>query len=300
MPVGLGNTEATYNKLIEMAFMKQLGKNLGVHEGYLVTQSKTKEDLLYDFEETFVQLRRINLKPNPRMCSFGIEKERSNEHPPARRRIRAKERITSKVHTERSPGKTHGLKGKLEALREFLSKGVSTNETPRQWSMEAGIAYQRWKDCMEILPTIMALVRGEILLLHVATSFDEVGAMLFAEKRNVQIPVYFVSKILPEEERSYAESEKLVLAMVYATRYLRRYFKDHPIRVLTDKTIEWTFQKPDRSQRKVEWATELEEYNIEYRIEVPFEGHTDEPAEVDETNMSSNKKTLEAKRGEKH
>ncbi|PWA52233.1 hypothetical protein CTI12_AA456670 [Artemisia annua] len=93
--------------------------------------------------------------------------------------------------------------------------------------------------------------------------------MLFAEKRNVQIPIYFVSKALPEVERSYAESEKPVLAVVYATRYLRRYFKDHPIRVLTDKPIEWTFLKPDRSRRM-------------------------------ETNMSSNKKTLEAKREEKH
>ncbi|PWA34155.1 reverse transcriptase domain-containing protein [Artemisia annua] len=148
------------------------------------------------------------------MCSFGIEKERSNEHLPAGRRIRAKERITSKVHTERSPGKTHGLKDKLEALREFLSKGVNKppspfkarnegiNEISHQWSMEAETSYQRWKDCMVILPTITAPVRGEILLLHVATSFDEIGIMLFAEKRNVQIPIYFVSKVLPEVERN--------------------------------------------------------------------------------------------------
>ncbi|PWA86174.1 reverse transcriptase domain-containing protein [Artemisia annua] len=136
-----------------------------------------------------------------------------------RRRIRAKERITLKVHTERSPGKTHSLKGKLEELREFLSKGVNKPPSPfnarnkginaisHQWSMGSETAYQRWKDCREILPTITAPVRGEILLLHVATSFDEVGAMLFAEKRNVQIPIYFVSKVLPEVERSYVESE---------------------------------------------------------------------------------------------
>ncbi|PWA27042.1 hypothetical protein CTI12_AA627960 [Artemisia annua] len=88
--------------------------------------------------------------------------------------------------------------------------------------------------------------------------------------------------------------------MVYATRRLRRYFKDHLIRVLTDKPVEWTFLKPDRSQRMVKWATELEEYDIEYGMEGPFEGHTDEPAKVDDSNMSSNKMTLEAKREGKH
>ena len=58
-----------------MAFEKQIGRNIRICGGYLITQSKKKEDLLYDVEETFVQLRKINLKLNPKICSFGIEKE---------------------------------------------------------------------------------------------------------------------------------------------------------------------------------------------------------------------------------
>ncbi|PWA58726.1 reverse transcriptase domain-containing protein [Artemisia annua] len=177
--------------------------------------------------------------------------------------------------------------------------------------MEAETAFQRWKECMEILPTVKAPARGEILLLHVATSFDEVGAMLFAEKRNVQIQIYFIkrnvqiqiyfiSRVLTEVERSYVESEKLILAMVYATRCFRRYFKDHPIRVLTDKPVKWVSLKPDRSKLMVKWAIELEEYDIEYGINGLFEGQTNEPAEVGESNMSSNKRTFKAKIEEKH
>ncbi|PWA64906.1 hypothetical protein CTI12_AA156400 [Artemisia annua] len=52
--------------------------------------------------------------------------------------------------------------------------------------------------------------------------------------------------------------------------------------------------------RMVKWATELEEYDIEYGTEDYFEGHIDKPAEVEETNMSSNRKTLEAKKEEKY
>ncbi|PWA38141.1 hypothetical protein CTI12_AA583980 [Artemisia annua] len=50
--------------------------------------------------------------------------------------------------------------------------------------------------------------------------------------------------------------------------------------------------------RMVKWAAELEEYDIEYGMEGYFEGHMDKPAEVEETNMSSNRKTLEAKKEE--
>ncbi|PWA79960.1 reverse transcriptase domain-containing protein [Artemisia annua] len=166
--------------------------------------------------------------------------------------------------------------------------------------MEAETAYQRWKDCMEISPTVTPPVKGEILLLHVAASFDEVGAILFAEKSNMQIPIYFVSKALPEVERRYAESEKLTLAVVYAARYLRGYFMDHPIRVLIDKPIEWTFIKRYRSMKMVKWATKLEEYDIEYGAEGYFEGYIDEPAKTEETNMSSNRKILEVKKEEKY
>jgi hypothetical protein len=100
MPFSLKNVEATYHRLIGRAFEKQIGRNLGVCDGYLIIQSKTKGDLLYDVEETFAQLRKINLKLNPRMCSLGIEREDPNEHPPTNRRIQA---ISSE---ERSISKT--------------------------------------------------------------------------------------------------------------------------------------------------------------------------------------------------
>lgn len=69
VPVGLKNAEATYRQLIEKAFDKQVGRNLEVYAGYMVIKSKTEEDLLSDIEETFAQLRRINMKLNPKMCT---------------------------------------------------------------------------------------------------------------------------------------------------------------------------------------------------------------------------------------
>ena len=235
MPSGLRNAEATYNRLIVRVFEKQIGRNLRVCEGYLVTQSKTKEDLLHDVEETFVQLRRINLKLNPKMCSFGIGKEAPNERPFVKRRIQAnpnKEGIPPKAQTQRPQGRIHDLKDKLETLKAFLSKGVNRSSSlykvrnevigniSYQWNREAETSFQRWKNCMEILPTVMPPTRGEVLFLHIAVSSDEIGAMLFADRRGIQIPIYFVRRALPDVEQSYAASEKLILALVHATRRL--------------------------------------------------------------------------------
>ncbi|PWA97176.1 hypothetical protein CTI12_AA031470 [Artemisia annua] len=141
----------------------------------------------------------------------------------------------------------------------------------------------------------MPPTRGEVLFLHIAVSSDEIGAMLFADRRGIQIPIYFISKALPDVEQSYAASKKLILAMVHATRRLRRYFKDHPIRVLTDKPVERAFLNPDRTRRVIKWAKELEEYDIEYGENNLFEGQNDAPTETCESSMPSNKRTFQAK-----
>ncbi|PWA45116.1 reverse transcriptase domain-containing protein [Artemisia annua] len=157
------------------------------------------------------------------------------------------------MQTQKTQGRIQNLKEKLETLKAFLSKGVNRsssvykvrnevlNNISYQWNKEAETSFQRWKNCMEVVPTVVPPTRGEVLSLHIAASPDEIGAMLFAERRRMQIPIYFVSRALPDVEQSYAASEKLILALVHATRRLQRYFKDHPIRVLTDKPFERAF-----------------------------------------------------------
>ncbi|PWA98691.1 hypothetical protein CTI12_AA012190 [Artemisia annua] len=210
-----------------------------------------------------------------------------NEHPLAKRGIQAnltEEKITSKVQTQRSPGRAHSLEDRLETLREFLTKGVGRsssffkarnkgiNEISYQWSMEAEAAFQRWKEYMEIFLTVTAPAKGEILFLHLATPFDGFSAIFLAEKRNVHIPLYFASRYLQGIEQSYVDSERLILALVHATRRLRR------------------------SQTMAKWAMKLEEYDIEYGMDNFVEGQTHVSTELGKSSMSSNKGTFRAKR----
>lgn len=59
-----------------------------VYAGYMVIKSKTEEGLLSDVEETFAQLRRINMKLNLKMCTFGIEKTQPKKKQTTNRRAR--------------------------------------------------------------------------------------------------------------------------------------------------------------------------------------------------------------------
>ncbi|GJU98509.1 reverse transcriptase domain-containing protein [Tanacetum coccineum] len=73
MPFGLRNAGATYQQLVDKAFHEQIGRNLEVYVDDLVIKSRTEDEVVRDIKETFRTLRKINMKLNPRKCTFGVE-----------------------------------------------------------------------------------------------------------------------------------------------------------------------------------------------------------------------------------
>nr|GEY48818.1 hypothetical protein [Tanacetum cinerariifolium] len=72
MPFGLKNAGATYQRLMDKAFESQVGRNIEVYMDDMVVKSHTKAKMVRDIEETFWTLRKINMKLNPKKCSFGL------------------------------------------------------------------------------------------------------------------------------------------------------------------------------------------------------------------------------------
>ncbi|GJZ21591.1 reverse transcriptase domain-containing protein [Tanacetum coccineum] len=73
MPFGLRNAGATYHRLVDKTFHGQIGRNLEVYVDDLVIKSRTEDEVVRDIEETFKTLRKINMKLNPKKCTFGVE-----------------------------------------------------------------------------------------------------------------------------------------------------------------------------------------------------------------------------------
>nr|GEZ82398.1 reverse transcriptase domain-containing protein [Tanacetum cinerariifolium] len=74
MPFGLKNAGATYQRLMDKAFESQMGRNIEVYVDDLVVKSHTGAEMVRDIEETFQTLRKINIKLDPKKCSFGLVK----------------------------------------------------------------------------------------------------------------------------------------------------------------------------------------------------------------------------------
>ena len=72
MPFGLKNAGATYQRLVNQMFNKQIGRNVEVYVDDMLVKSKEEEDHLDDLKETFNTLRQYNMKLNPTKCTFGV------------------------------------------------------------------------------------------------------------------------------------------------------------------------------------------------------------------------------------
>ncbi|XP_076938827.1 uncharacterized protein LOC143607169 [Bidens hawaiensis] len=115
------------------------------------------------------------------------------------------------------------------------------------------------------LPTLTAPHAGEPLTIYLSASDIAIGSVLLADRKNVQTPMYYVSRTLTGPETRYSMLEKLVLALVYAARRLRRYFQGHPINVLTGYKLKNVLSNPELSGRLAKWAIELEEHATKYK-----------------------------------
>ncbi|GJS30557.1 reverse transcriptase domain-containing protein [Tanacetum coccineum] len=80
LPFGLKNEGATYQKLIDKVFNHQLGRNMEVNADDMVIKCDPGEEMLADIKETLERLRVINLKLNPKKCSFGVEEGIFSRH----------------------------------------------------------------------------------------------------------------------------------------------------------------------------------------------------------------------------
>ena len=72
MPLGLKNTEATYQRLVNKIFANYLGDTMEVHTDDMLVKSLLAEQHLNHLRQAFKVLQKYNMKLNPTKCSFGV------------------------------------------------------------------------------------------------------------------------------------------------------------------------------------------------------------------------------------
>ncbi|GKV26884.1 hypothetical protein SLEP1_g36101 [Rubroshorea leprosula] len=231
IPFGLKNAGVTYQKLVQVVFKLQIGRNIEVYVDDIIVTSKRAEDHIDDLNETFQNLRRTQMKLNPLKCTFAVESGKFLRY------------VVSKKGIEVNPEK-------VQAVQQM--------EPPKT-------AFDELKRYLASAPLLSKPKEGESLYLYLGVTDEAVSSILLREENKHQKPICYVSKVLQGAEQNYSLVEKAVFALVYTAHKLRAYFQSHQIVVYTDLPLRKILQKPELSGWLIGWSVELSEYDLKFQ-----------------------------------
>ncbi|GJW32016.1 hypothetical protein Tco_0052048 [Tanacetum coccineum] len=127
-----------------------------------MTWSLTEKGMIIDIAETFDNIRKMNMKLNPKKCSFGVEEGKFMRYTVTSEGIRENPKKTKAVADMQSPKtlkEMQRLSGKLAALNRFLSRSaepalpffktlkniIKENKDDYWWTEDVERAFQEMK-----------------------------------------------------------------------------------------------------------------------------------------------------------
>ena len=112
----------------------------------------------------------------------------------------------------------------------------------------------------------------EMLFTYIAVASHAVSLVLIREDNGTQRLVYYVSKSLDEAEIHYLPLEKVVLAIIQATRKLPHYFQAHIVVVLTQFPLRSILRSTNYTGRIAKCGTILGAFDIRYMPRTAVKG----------------------------
>nr|GEX19617.1 reverse transcriptase domain-containing protein [Tanacetum cinerariifolium] len=197
MTFGLKNVGVTYQRLVDQAFDKQMGWNLKIYVDDLVIKSHTDTR---DIEETFRTLRKINMKLNPKKCTF-----RASEgmflgymiNPEGIKSCPDKTEAVLQLPSPRIIKEVQSLNGKLASLKRFICKSAKKSlplfktlkkcikKSDFYWTPDVEQAFKQQKQHLAKLPMVVAPKPKEELIVYLSASHEAISAVLMTERDTI-------------------------------------------------------------------------------------------------------------------
>ena len=182
MPFGLKNAGATYQQTMTVIFYNKMHKEMEDYVDDIMVKSKTRTGHLQVLEQVFKTCREYKQRINPMKCAFGVSTRNFFGFLIHHRGISVDPAKDMTISTMKRPTTVKELKsflGRVSYIRRFVPRLTSVTGGLSKllkkgaeftWGTEQQEAFQRIQQIMNHLPTLQELVRGQPLLLYLASN----------------------------------------------------------------------------------------------------------------------------------
>jgi hypothetical protein len=194
MPFGLKNAGATFQRLMRKALGAQMGRNAEAYVDDIVVKTRESHTFIEDLQETFANLRKVNIKLNPAKCTFGVPSGKLLGFLVSHRRIEAnpdKIKAIKEMRPPRNLKEMRRLVGCMAALGRFIARSgekalpffkLMKRIGKFEWTPEADKAFAELKRYLTSPPIMVAPTFHEPLLLYIAATPRTASDVLVAER----------------------------------------------------------------------------------------------------------------------
>lgn len=180
MPFRLKNAGATYQRMVDRMFVRQLGRNMESYVIDMLVNSLTIDDHSEDLAESFAIMRQYGMRLNPLKCAFGVKAgnflgyivtERGIEVNPLR--VRALEEMKPPTNLREA----QVLAGKVVSLSRFISRmadkslpffRVLRKGSAFEWTLTCQRAFEELKGFLATLPLLKQPIAGQLLVVYLS------------------------------------------------------------------------------------------------------------------------------------
>jgi hypothetical protein len=172
----------------------QMGRNAEAYIDDIVIKTRESHTFIEDLEETFINLRKVNIKLNPAKCAFGVPSGKLLGFLVSHHRIEANPNKVKAIKEMRPP---HNLKemqrltGCMAALGRFIARSgekalpffkLMKHVGKFEWTLKADKAFAELKRYLTSPPIMVAPTTREPLLLYIMATPRTASAILIVER----------------------------------------------------------------------------------------------------------------------
>ena len=195
IPFGLKNARATYQRLVNRMFQKQIGASMEVYIDDMLVKSTSTELHRAHLVEAFLILREYNMKLNPAKCAFGVSTGKFFGFIVNNQGIEAnldKIKVVLDMTSPSSIKEVQRLTGRIAALSRFVSRAsdkcqpfFQVLKKAFQWDARSEEALAALKTYLSSPFVLVSPFEGELLTLYLAVSDFSTSAVLIRDKDRV-------------------------------------------------------------------------------------------------------------------
>jgi predicted aspartyl protease len=282
MPMGLTNSPAIFQRVMDLAFAGMTWRNLLVYVDDVLIMSPSFDQHLEDLEEAFMRLIDIDMTIKPKKCHFVCGKLKYLGHLVTEEGIRPnpeKVKAIKEMPFPDSPEKMASFLGLVSYYRDYI-KGCSSiaeplqemaklvpSEYPKEPSDKQKEAFRKLcdalinEDCVLIKPGFT-----KPFILQTDASNYGLGAVLTQRDANGKERVIsYASRTLLKAERKWHTHELEALAAIWGCEHFRPYLIGRKFLLETDHhSLQWLRdqRRPGRLER---WVLRLAEYDFDVK-----------------------------------